>query len=435
MKIMAPPSSAYAAVLLPLVLACSTETRATRASWQAETDTVGDTVVVRTIAGSTFGGPVDLVPEISIGTLEGQDYEMLGSISGLAVDDAGNIYVYDSQVPALRKYGPDGAYIATFGRKGEGPGEYQQSDGGVAILRDGRIVLRDPGNARFTLWQPDGTFDTTWVGRGGFFTSTPLFVDTAGYIYPMVFSNPPKGSGPTSGTLWITRLVRMRPDGTAVDTIGPPQYDFVTPSIIAERKTDSGTNRSQNTVPFAPSFQWTFSPHGYFVAGVSSRYAVDLHRTDGSVLRIAREVEPVSVPAAEKADAEARVVVNMKRVDPDWRWNGPPIPDVKPAYRSISAGTDGRIWVRQSVPSSEVKWTEEEQLAAREQPDRPPPPRYREPVVFDVFEPDGRYVGEVRAPKGFSLNPQPVFGRDRVWAVFRDSLEVNYVVRYRIGGT
>jgi hypothetical protein len=60
------------------------------------------------------------------------------------------------------------------------------------------------------------------------------------------------------------------------------------------------------------------------------------------------------------------------------------------------------------------------------------PNRFREPVVFDVFEPDGRYLGRVDAPEGFSVFPQPIFRGDRIWAVLRDELDVAYVVRYRI---
>ena len=55
-----------------------------------------------------------------------------------------------------------------------------------------------------------------------------------------------------------------------------------------------------------------------------------------------------------------------------------------------------------------------------------------EPVAFDVFEPDGRYLGMVRAPRGFSTRPQPVFRGDTVWATVRDDLEVPYIVRFRI---
>jgi hypothetical protein len=39
----------------------------------------------------------------------------------------------------------------------------------------------------------------------------------------------------------------------------------------------------------------------------------------------------------------------------------------------------------------------------------------------------------VNAPLELAEHPDPVFGRDHVWAVATDDLGVNYVVRYRIG--
>ena len=36
----------------------------------------------------------------------------------------------------------------------------------------------------------------------------------------------------------------------------------------------------------------------------------------------------------------------------------------------------------------------------------------REPVLFDVFQEDGTYLGAVRAPDGFSGYPSPIFTRD-----------------------
>jgi hypothetical protein len=63
---------------------------------------------------------------------------------------------------------------------------------------------------------------------------------------------------------------------------------------------------------------------------------------------------------------------------------------------------------------------------------QPPARRWREPVAFDVFEPDGRYVGRARAPAGFSMNPAPVIRGDTVWAIERDALGVQRLVRYRV---
>ncbi len=154
---------------------CSREDGTPAASeWRAQVDTVGDTITVRTLAGSEWGA-AELVPELRIGALEGADHEILGQIIGLTIDAVDNIYIYDHQVPALRKYAPDGRYLATFGREGGGPGEYANSDGGLAALADGRIVLRDPGNARFTVYAADGEYLAGWRTRGRTYTSLPIF--------------------------------------------------------------------------------------------------------------------------------------------------------------------------------------------------------------------------------------------------------------------
>jgi hypothetical protein len=54
---------------------------------------------------------------------------------------------------------------------------------------------------------------------------------------------------------------------------------------------------------------------------------------------------------------------------------------------------------------------------------------WREPTVYDVFEPDGRYVGRLRLPYAFI---PIVFQGDDVWGIFRDDLDVEYVHRYRV---
>jgi hypothetical protein len=184
-----------------------------------------------------------------------------------------------------------------------------------------------------------------------------------------------------------------------------------------------------NYVPFAPTFSWTMSPFGWLIAGASNRYAIDQYLPDGKVLRIERQAEPVPVGAAEKADAEARATGNMRQSLPTWRWNGPPIPDRKPAFNAFFAGLDGRIWVLRPAPGEPIPV---------DQLDKPrdvgngvvvPPQRFREPVVFDVFEPDGRFLGTVRAPDGFSQWPRPVARGDFLWGIVRDALGVNTIRR------
>ena len=105
-------------------------------AWRAVTDTLGDTIVVRTVSGSIWGERTELVEEVRIGVFEGAEEYTLGMVAGIAAVPDGSVYILDRQVPVLRKYAPDGTYVATFGREGGGPGEYRDSDGVLRVARD-----------------------------------------------------------------------------------------------------------------------------------------------------------------------------------------------------------------------------------------------------------------------------------------------------------
>lgn len=394
---------------------------------QLQIDTIADTVVVRNLAGSLVPAGMELVPEIRIGALEGPDEEIFGAISGLAVGPDGTIYVYDRQVPALRAYGADGQFIRTLGRQGGGPGEYENSDGGMTVLSDGRVVIRDPGNARFTVFRPDGTLDSSWPGRGGFFTGAPLTLDEAGRLYSMTMRPFAEGETAPSGALWLTQVLQMEDDGTPLDTLPIPLQGYESPSIRASREGSTMVN----SVPFSANHSWSIRGDGSFVVGIGNEYVVRVFRPDGSVIRIEKPAERIPVDPGERDDAETRATRNMRTADPGWTWNGPAIPAEKPAFHRVLGGADNRVWVHVPQPSERLEVSEEEERRA-EDANRPPPPRYREPVAFDVFEPDGRYLARVHAPPGMALYPVPVFRGDHVWAVVRDELDVNYVVRLRL---
>jgi hypothetical protein len=414
--------SPLAVLTVAAAAACTGEAGAT-ARWNATVDTIGDTVVVRTLSGRLWDDDAQLTPEVSIGVLEGADAYMLGNVNGLAVAPTGEIHVLDRQVPALRKYSADGIYMADLGRSGGGPGEYKNPDGGLAVLSDGRVLLRDPGNARINVYAADGSPGGQWPlpSGGGFNTSRKLYTDTADNSYAMVLLERDRPV-----TEWRYGLARLTATGEHTDTLRAPEWDYDRPVVSGQRE---GNSSSWN-VPFTAQPSWTYSPLGYFIGGVSTDYRIDLFRANTQVLRIERAFEPVLVDAAEKAESEEGITKNFRDQFPGWRWNGPPIPDAKPPYRGIHAGSDGRIWVVLSQPSREIMSVAD--AMAEEQRTGRRPTRFSEPVAFDVFEPDGRYLGRVTAPEGFSTFPEPTFGAEHVWAVARDSLDVAYVVRYRI---
>jgi hypothetical protein len=380
--------------------------------WRAEIDTVGDTVRVRTLSGSIWG-TTELQQDQRIGAVDGADHEIFGDISAIAVDDAGNIYVYDRQVPALRKYTANGDYVITLGREGGGPGEYAQPDGGLAVLADGRVVLRDPGNVRLTVYGNDGAYQESWPQRDGRNSSTPLFaMPDGGFVNPVFAPGQP------------TRLVRYAADGEPLDTLPLPERDVERAFLRAE--VEGGGARITYGVPFTPSAQWTWHPEGYFLSAVSDRYAIDLLRSD-TVIQLGRVLEPVPISEAERTAQETHITQIMRNFDPAWRWSGPAIPSTKPLIRDLFTGKDGQIWV-QLHQSGERTATDESEGDVAE----PDQVEFRERAVFDVFDTDGRYLGLVTTPPTFSVDPPPTFRDEYVWATERDELGVQYVVRYRL---
>lgn len=389
-------------------------------AWQAAVDTLGDTIVVRTLAGAVWPDTATLVPELSIGVFEGAEEEMFGEVGAIAVSPAGEIYVLDQHVPVVRRFGPDGGYLGSIGREGAGPGELRRPEA-MAIHRDGRLLVRDPGNARINVYAADGASLTSWPlpSGGSFNTSDPLYVDTAGNAYTQVLLEVG-----VDVTQWRYGLARFGPDGSHHDTLAAPTWDFEPARVVARREGSS----SSTSVPFSAQVSWAFSPQGYFVGGVSTDYRIDVLRR--APTRIEKAWQPVPVLGTEKAEQEHRIIENFKRNYGSWKWNGPAIPDQKPPFREILVGDDGRVWVQVSQPGyeyrSEAEAREEEQRTNR------PQLRYRERLVYDVFEPDGRFLGTVRAPDDFRTSPYPVLRGERAWAVTRDELDVQRVVRYRV---
>jgi len=67
---------------------------------------------------------LQLVEELSIGVLEGDEAYVIGKPADVAVDSRGQILVLDRGYCHVQKYDKEGRYVQSIGRKGEGPGEF-----------------------------------------------------------------------------------------------------------------------------------------------------------------------------------------------------------------------------------------------------------------------------------------------------------------------
>jgi hypothetical protein len=80
--------------------------------------------------------------------------------SDIAMDAPGNIYVLDSANHRVQKFSPEGTYLATFGRRGQGPGEFYNPDS-IDIDAHGFFYVMDAYQNRIQTMTPAGAGDRT----------------------------------------------------------------------------------------------------------------------------------------------------------------------------------------------------------------------------------------------------------------------------------
>jgi hypothetical protein len=161
------------------------------------------------------------------------------------------------------------------------------------------------------------------------------------------------------------------------------------------------------------------------VVGVNDRYALELRRPAGT-LRIEKAGERLAVNGEERAEREALRAHMIRTQGQFMTSEPPPVPRVKPFYRAIYTGDDGTIWVH--VHRDAVRREPPADAAARP-PDAPPLTVWVEPTVFDVFQPDGMYLGEVHVPERTTLR---TFSLGTLWGTRRGEFDETYLVRLRL---
>ena len=393
---------------------------------------VADTIA-RNAGRPAHAGVATLQRELTIGVAEGDDHYLLGSVADIAVSESGDIYVWDRIAPAIRVYNAAGKYVRTIGARGGGPGEYV-AGAGLALARNGNLLLWDPGNARINVYRGTGEFVTSWPTRSGGVGSVDghglLTVDVTGTIYARkMFIVREEGKPIDTRIGWI----RFRSNGSLQDTVFAPPYPAAR-LLHAEARGQF----SSRVVPFMPNLDFELSPLGYFVSGVSDRIALNIHEPGKPVVSIRRTLTPQRVTANERDSARAEITKEMRKIVPSWSWNGPEIPRTKPVYSSLTIASDGRLWVQlaEGPPAKEDSTAlGRGQMMVTER-------RAEGPVrtsswscpssgwlLFDVYEPSGTYLGQVRVPE--RVDPIVLRG-DLIWAATCDTDGVPSVGRYRI---
>jgi hypothetical protein len=298
---------------------------------------------------------VAMVPDLAIGMLDGPDPYMFGRASGVTMDDDGRIFVADAQADEVRAFSTNGDYLFTVGRRGAGPGELS-GPCCPAFGPDGLLWVRDGGNARYNRYAvSDSSAEYVGLSRmahGDVNFHAPITFDSAGRLIDIGHQG-----DPATGEMQTVRF-QLDSAGTVVhrQPLPAPPGD----SIGLHRVTrEAGDSRSTFYLwqPHGPMELIAHSPTGDWARAINSRYAVNWHSADGSLLHgIGREADPgPQLSAAERETAEERMSFYVAQFGVA-RGDIPfVVPDRKQPLRGLMFDQSGRLWIELSVPDNQPR--------------------------------------------------------------------------------
>lgn len=334
---------------------------------------------------------VDSAPAVEIGVVDGDAPYLLDRVAGATRLPDGRIVVADGGSNQLRFFDSTGAFLATAGREGPGPGEFRYL----------RALKRCGADSLFA-------FDINWQLK--------VFTADGELVREMVVHEPERPLSPYELACSPTGLFAISGWGERPQR---PQLGFFSSMtevwvldaggreiaslgehVGSERLGTSGGSRPH---PFGRSTALAAAREGIYL-GSGERFEVRRYAHDGQLARIQRApAEDLSIGAAMlDAYREERLARTTESNRPlvERELRDMPLPSGYPAFTSMVADAAGYLWVE----------------------------RFRAPGDgtrrWGVFSPDGAFLGHVLVPAELELLE---VGDDYVLGVARDAEGVERV--------
>ncbi|RPJ00250.1 MAG: hypothetical protein EHM31_08505 [Candidatus Aminicenantes bacterium] len=283
-----------------------------------KTETVNGVKIVHNSGPGAWGKSpkVTLEPVRTLGDVDTTDENVAFFMpSTIAVDGAGNLYVLDTGNHRIQKFGPDGKFLASFGRQGQGPGEFYYP-AWLAIDAHGFLYISDPNNQRVQVLTPDGKDHKTIKGieQG----AGPVFLGKPGELVTgaprWLLNMNPEEKKPAA----LPKLVKV------LDFEGKAVREFGAPVDFKNELVNGAANEVIPTVDGAGQV--------YLVFPVQNR--IEKYAADGRLLWRADRELPYSMEIKDKGE--------IKRDGGNMSVRGP---QLNRCASGVAVDAKGRIWV------------------------------------------------------------------------------------------
>lgn len=381
-------------LILPALPACSAGDTTTDRF--VVTDSAGIAIASNTVAvDSVPEWTLPETPDVEIRSVEEDESTHLLNVSGATRLSDGRIVIVNGGRNELRFYSPSGMLVRTFGRKGDGPGEFRYT-GGIWRLPDDTVAVWDGGTRRLTVLAPDGSLVRSTLLAGGAANPEAINVlDNGSFLLQDELFDIPK-TGFKEATLTISRHTV---DGSIVAKVG--SYPHARVGLYPEI-------RMMGAPLFEPRTSATGSRDGYWI-GTGRSYEAAAYDTTGRLTRIVRWLGPTREITTEDVEASQRQ--RLVSATPESReryelmFRVQPVAPQFPAYNRVIGNRDGQLLVETFVRPgmTTTQWL--------------------------LFDSDGRLAGRITPPPAFRIFE---FSTTHVLGVHEDEDEVESIRLYTL---
>ena len=367
----------------------------------ATTEQRGDTLFVFANGPPTLPTRVARV-DLRVGALDGDPNLSFGRLEYLTVLPSGGFAMWDDHFMRVSRFDATGQFLGEYGRRGQGPGEFRYVFG-LGGSPDGCVYLY-ASDGRVLRFGEDGDYTDEWRLDFRLSAGDP-FVPLADSLLVLKILEQ-SGSLTTPS---IFGFVTVDARGEDIDSTGPIPYPW-----------SEEITRGYPGLASMPFLAW--SPAGFYAAGVTGRFAVEVHPREGGVVRIERRVDPVPFLKDEWQEWEEHNEFMRRRSGDPPRY--PTTPEHKPPIRGVFLPPNGEIWIQRSTLSVGPDPGHLKSVAGLQTS-----PEWLEPLLFEVFEPNGTYLGAVEGPVGVDVR---AVSENAIWGYVNGTYGEQYVVRLKI---
>lgn len=355
-------------------------------------------------SGSTaVAADLELTETTRIGRFDDDPDYMFGRIGLVVTTPDGGVIVQDSQMPVLRKYAATGEFVGAVGRDGDGPGEYRDVRGMIRLPDDRIAVLSRP--QRVTWFDP---ISREALGNvrvpSALWAADMLAVDDQGRL--MVRRDV---GDPGPGDEWRVEWVVVDDEGQEIGTVPIPLEEWSSEGLVVIFPEGARFNFIELTLS-------AWGPTGVSAIGRNDAYRFEIRRGD-TTITVERPWTPIPLKDGEREYWEGRLDRTAQRSQT--RFDD--LPDHKPPYRALHVDRFGRTWVERYVEAIAVENTTSEGETYT---------MWHEPNTYDVFGPEGGFLGRAVLPLGMRL---AAIEERAVWTVDPTD-RGEQLVRWEVGG-